>query len=1618
MLDKERSQVPGHSRLAVLQGSESLVERFLTRVRHAPNAIVAEGADGTLSMGALGRQAAFTAKVLEQSEPGSIVGVYAHPGFELLVGLWGALLAGAAYCPLSPDYPEDRIRQMIEDSGMRSIVCSTRLEKRVRDIAGPNVRTIVLSGGEAATLDLRDAAKAQGDDLAYVIFTSGSTGRPKGVMIEHRNISSQMNWFDKTFGLGAGTVILQKTSFSFDAAQWELLASAFGSRLIFGSVNSFRDPLEQIRLIRRYNVTMLQCVPTLWRSLVETEKLGTCKTLRFLFSGGEALPRELARACLKALPESRLVNLYGPTECTINATSFEVSESWLANGQNTVPIGFPVDGLRLSILDEEGNQVSQGGQGEIYLEGEQVGRGYLGREDLTRERFRSGYTEKGEWCYRTGDMGLQNPDGSVQFLSRADGQIKLRGYRIELDEIRSTIENHDWVKAAGVFVRHDGRTGADALIACVELSASQAQLMDAGVADDHHRSKASKIQVKAQLSSLGVRQADELGPSRIGLPGKDATEAQASRVFGRKSYRHFEGDGRPNVADLARLLSVASTTGAGRQLTAIALDELGHLLRYLGQFHSNERLLPKYAYASPGALYAVQIYLDLSDVAGLEPGIYYYHPSEHALYLTSSRPRSSKPKFSVHFVGKNRAIAPIYKLNIREVLDFEVGHILGLLDATLDDLGLAVGYPFSEPSIMSDVAAETDDHYLGSFIVSGQPDESWIGPAVNAYLQPHGGSLEGIPPGLHHFSDGRFEKVSSSVIERRHLVAINQRMYDRSAFGIALCIEEYLGDLAFISLGRKLQRLQMNEANYGFMSSGYSSNSGHDQRVAIRLQDILGERPGATYFCIGGRVSDAQIHDRGMKEDAVHTKGPAELISEDLKTLLPAYMQPNHVILVDNIPLSANGKVDVKTLKGLIDLDKLMAEKPVIGPRNELERQIAVHWSASLHTDRISVEDQFFERGGDSLMAINLVCRINEELDIDLPLETLFEASTIAELAEKVKAFTPSSRSRLLPLTPGSGRPIFCWPGLGGYPMNLREFAKQIAYEDRPVMGVQALGLNAFEHPVSNVADMAALDVAEIRAMQPAGKYTLIGYSFGARLAFETACQLEALGEQIDHLILIAPGNPRIRMVDQAAKGSADFDNPAYVAVLLSVFTQRLGGVELDECLATVRSLEDFVAFIAGHIDALDVKTIERITRVAKQCYDTTYRFEELIGRRVNAPVTLCKAAGDDYSFIEAKTDYSVLPPRTFDVPIDHYQLLKPGGVEMVASRILDILKGEAKDELHGKAFRRTAGLSISGNFSGDANPFLWVSPEIRQAQLDGRPVIALESNVLAHGLPYPDNLATLVEMKRVIAEAGAVSATTAVYDGKLLVGASESQLEFFASTRGLAKVSSRDLPMALASGEPAVTTVAASLVAAELAGIKFFASAGLGGVHRGAETSFDISSDLIQITRSPVVAVTAGVKKILDLALTLEFLETFCVPCVTYRFDDFPAFYVRSSGYPSPCRMDSLEEIAAAIGIHEQLSHGGFIVAAPTLESDAIDEGVIEAAIVEATERATRQGIAGKPLTKYIMRAVNAATEGRADAANAAVLVSNARFAAELAVAYTRLQSPSSCGVQKRWGV
>ncbi|MFJ8910034.1 amino acid adenylation domain-containing protein [Amycolatopsis sp. NPDC102389] len=1185
------------------------------------------------------------------------VGLHVEPSLELMAGAWGILAAGAAYLPLSPEYPEERLRYMLEDSGTGVVVTQPHLAGRLAGLAPAGTRIVSVTDSAGATGAVPRGPRP--DSLAYVIYTSGSTGKPKGVMIEHHSVVSQLRWLRACGHLDTTVTVLQKTPMSFDAAQWEILAPATGARVVMSPPGSFRDPEALIDTVVKHGVTTLQCVPTLLQALLDTERFATCDTLRKMFSGGEALSRRLAAELARELPSARLINLYGPTECTINATAHVVDPDTIGESAGTVPIGVPVDDTQCFVLDAALSPVDIGETGELYIGGGQLARGYLNRPEQTAEKFVPHPFVPAGRLYRTGDLVHWNPDGTLQFAGRADNQVKLRGYRVELDEIAVAIEEHMWVRRAAAVVTDDARTGSKALVACVELNPREAAVMDQGDHGGHHQSKASKLQVKAQLSNPGVR--DIADRPVVALPGKRETDLQRREVFARKTYRYYEG-GTVTRDDLAALLTPGPISTYSREPGELAFCELGELLRWFGRFRSDERLLPKYAYASPGALYATQLYLETSGLDGLGAGLYYYHPIDHTLVRIGDG-----TGHSVHFIGRTGAIEPVYKNNIREVLEFETGHMAGVFEQILPGYGLTISPATFDSAVAARAGAAADDHYLGSFSLHANDDERRRDD-IELFVQAHPGRVEGLPAGTYRWRDGDFERISGNLIEAKHVIAINQQVYGRAAFGITAVSRTADERLEYIGLGAKLHHLQRNGFGFGFMSSGYSSKTGHPLPAARRIDDILagqGIAPGPSYFFLGGKVSLEQVRDEGMREDAVHMKGPAEIIRDELATTLPDYMIPNRVLVLDALPLTANGKVDAHALAETGAVRSASGGAPYVAPSTSHERWLAGVWGKALNYDDVSARDDFFAAGGNSLTAVSLVNRINREYGTRLPLQVVFECPQLSELAARIGEDAAPS-SRLVPLATGGGLPVFCWPGLGGYPMNLRSLASESGL-GRPFYGVQAHGINDGETPYATVEEMAEADVAEIRRVQPEGPYTLWGYSFGARVAFETAWRLERQGQRVADLLLICPGNPE---VGGGGERVASYTNPAYLTILLSVFLGSISGPEPVACRETVRDEDGFVAFVAKLLPTLGEQLIRRIVRIVEETYEFDYTFRELARRRIAARVTLFKADGDDYSFVENSSGYSATPPEVVTLEGDHYSVLKENGVAELVSAI------------------------------------------------------------------------------------------------------------------------------------------------------------------------------------------------------------------------------------------------------------------------------------------------------------------------------------------------------------
>ena len=297
-------------------------------------------------------------------------------------------------------------------------------------------------------------------------------------------------------------------------------------------------------------------------------------------------------------------------------------------------------------------------------------------------------------------------------------------------------------------------------------------------------------------------------------------------------------------------------------------------------------------------------------------------------------------------------------------------------------------------------------------------------------------------------------------------------------------------------------------------------------------------------------------------------------------------------------------------------------------------------------------------------------------------------------------------------------------------------------------------------------------------------------------------------------------------------------------------------------------------------------------------------------------------------------------------------------------------------------------------------NRYLDISDEVREALASGKPVVALESTIISHGMPYPQNVETALNVERIIRENGAVPATIAIIKGRLKAGLTRDEIEYLGKKGyDVTKASRRDLPVLVARGEDGATTVATTMIIAAMAGIRVFATGGIGGVHRGAEVTMDISADLEELAMTPVLVVCAGAKSILDLGLTLEYLETKGVPVIGYGTSELPAFYTRTSGFGVDYRLDTPEEIAAAFRAKLDMDlKGGMLVANPIPEEYSMDPAVINRAIDDAVAEANAKGIKGKRTTPFLLAKIKDITGGDSLASNIQLVYNNARLAAQVA--------------------
>ena len=453
-------------------------ELFEEQVEKSPEAVALNYEDEQLSYAELNARANRLAHLLiaEGVGPEDVVGLTVERSLEMIVGLLGILKAGAAYLPIEPDNPAERIAFMLEDAEVAFVLTRDTLRRSL-----PQTQEVLSFGAQEMEealdqapshnpMDVERVACLLPQHAAYVIYTSGSTGKPKGVAISHRSICNHMSWICAQFSICERDCMLQKTSFSFDASVWEFYAPLLtGGRMVIARPGGQRDTAYLINQINVHRVSLLQVAPSLLSALIEERGWEGCGSLRAIFCGGEALSEQLQRQ-FQERQDARLVNLYGPTEVTIDATYWEAR-----TGDECVAIGQPVSNTQAYVLGNGMEVMPAGVRGELYLGGEQLARCYLNRPGMTAERFvlNPFSREPGARLYRTGDLARWRADGNLEFLGRVDQQVKIRGFRIEMEEIEAILRRHAGVGETVVVARED-MVGDKRLVAyytCAEAGA-------------------------------------------------------------------------------------------------------------------------------------------------------------------------------------------------------------------------------------------------------------------------------------------------------------------------------------------------------------------------------------------------------------------------------------------------------------------------------------------------------------------------------------------------------------------------------------------------------------------------------------------------------------------------------------------------------------------------------------------------------------------------------------------------------------------------------------------------------------------------------------------------------------------------------------------------------------------------------------------------------------------------------------------------------------------------------------------------------------------------------------------------------------------------------------------
>ena len=980
---------------------------FERQAERSPDS-VALACDGhELTYAELNRRANRLARGLRLSglERGAPVGLCVERSARMMVAVLAVLKAGGAFVPLDPSYPTERLQFMLKDSGARLVILERATAARL-GVGG--VGTILLDdeGAFAGESDANLALELTGDDLCYLLYTSGSTGRPKGVLGMHRGTTNRLHWMWEAYPFEPGEVMCQKTALSFVDSIWEMFGGLLqGVKTVVLGDTQVADPRLLVKALATAGVTRIVMVPSLLRAIMASgiDLAGTLPALKYWTLSGEALPYDLYAEFRQDLPRARLLNLYGSSEVAADVLCCDLSE--VQPEARAVPIGRPIANTQAYVLNSQRNPVPLGVPGELYIGGLALARGYHRRPELTSECFVRNPFGDGV-LFRTRDQVRYRPDGQIEYLGRLDHQVKIRGYRIELGEIEAALEQHEWVDAAAASVVQNGGGGDHRLIAYVVAEPEAVSAPDGdrtgefasrwrSVWNDTYQGgnggdfdtvgwnssydseplSAAEMrewveQTVGRVASLRPRRVLEIGCGTgmllLRLAGQCAeyVATDFSPVALEKVRREIaKAPGRyPNVT----LFERAATDFAGI-VGPFDVVILNSVIQYFPSIdYLFQVLRGVLALTTPGAR------IFIGDVRSL-PLLEAFHASVELAHAPDSLP-STALRARIHkqvASEKELAVDPgVFHALGRDIahvtVDLKRGTILNEVVQFRYDVCLwrkGADFPAapvqwldwrSSETGLDDVRATLSDDAPGALGLLGVPN-SRIAPTMRAL------DLAG-----EYATAGELRRAVASTtrdgVDPEALWALGAEL----GYDVSIGWRASGGDGCFDVVFRR-----GSEADFGFPS-------GPPQEASAPCSKATAPLAAAAQQAL---VSDLRTY---------------------LQQRLPNYMVPTTIVLLDQLPLTANGKIDRRALPAP-DATRDESTHTYIAPRNRAERMLADIWTDLLNIERVGVRDNFFDLGGHSLLATQLVSRIRNSFDCELPVRAIFEAPTIASLAVKLE---------------------------------------------------------------------------------------------------------------------------------------------------------------------------------------------------------------------------------------------------------------------------------------------------------------------------------------------------------------------------------------------------------------------------------------------------------------------------------------------------------------------------------------------------------------------------------------------------------------------------------------